>query len=156
MVTGTAFDVHRESGATLVTVMRGRVAVSASDRRARIASVGAGEQVRVTDGEGPGRVTPADVERNTAWLHRQLMFEREPLAAVATEFNRYSILPIEIETAALRTVPITGVFSVDDTETFLDFLRTFPGVVVQTTSTRIRVFEPPPVASGQSAAPPPK
>jgi ferric-dicitrate binding protein FerR (iron transport regulator) len=79
-------------------------------------------------------------------LHRQIVFEREPLALVAAEFNRYSALPIDIETPALGTLPITGIFSVDDTETFLDFLRTFQGVSIQATSTRIRVFQAAPTA----------
>jgi len=136
---GTAFSVHRETGSTLVTVVRGRVAASATGARGGTATVDAGEQVRIRDGEPPGPVTPANVERSTAWLHRQIVFEREPLATVAAEFNRYSAVPIEIETPALRTLLITGIFSVDDTETFLDFLRTFPRVTVQTTSASIRV-----------------
>jgi transmembrane sensor len=151
---GTTFSVHRDTGSTLVTVVQGRVAVSALGSGGGVATVGAGEQVRVTDGEPPGPVTPADVERSTAWLHRQIVFERAPLAMVAAEFNRYSALPIEIETPALRTLAISGIFSVDDTETFLDFLRTFPRVTVQATSNRIRVFEVPPTTPGQQTARP--
>jgi len=151
---GTAFSVHREASETLVTVVQGRVAVSATGTRGATAIVEAGEQVRVRDGEPPGPVTPADVERSTAWLHRQIVFEREPLGTVAAEFNRYSPLPIEIETPALRTLQITGIFSVDDTETFLDFLRTFPGVTVQATSASIRVRQAPPAVPTQHPAHP--
>jgi len=144
LAVGTVFSVHRETSSTLVTVIQGRVAVSSAGSGGGVATVGAGEQDRVTDGEPPDKVTPADIERSTAWLHRQIEFEREPLATVAAEFNRYSAVPIEIETPALRTLPITGIFSVDDTETFLDFLRTFPGVTVQATSSGIRVLQAPP------------
>jgi len=73
---------------------------------------------------------------------------------VAAEFNRYSALPIDIETPALGTLPITGIFSVDDTATFLDFLRTFHGVTIQATSTRIRVFQVFQVAPPTPAAAP--
>jgi transmembrane sensor len=149
LAAGTTFSVHREPGSTLVTVLQGRVAVSAVGSGGGAATVEPGEQVRVIDGEPPGPVTATDVERSTAWLHRQIVFEREPLAMVAAEFNRYSALPIEIETPALRTLMITGNFSVDDTETFLDFLRTFPGVTVQATSSRIRVFEAPSTTPSQ-------
>jgi len=141
---GTAFSVYREASSTLVTVVQGRVAISVAGRSSGMVTVAGGEQVRVRDGDPPGPVTPADVERSTAWLHRQIVFEREPLAMVAAEFNRYSALPIEIETPALRALLITGIFSVDDTETFLDFLRSFPGVTVQATSASIRVQQAPP------------
>jgi transmembrane sensor len=137
---GTRFSVYREAGSTQVTVLRGRVAVSSLVTRSGSVTVEAGRQVRVMEGQPPDNVTPADVERATAWLHRQIVFERQPLAVVATEFNRYTALPIEIETPELRTLPVTGIFSVDDTETFLDFLRTFQGVTIQTGPTRVRVF----------------
>lgn len=147
----TTFSVYREAGSALVTVMQGRVRVSTVVASSGSVTAQAGEQVRVTDGEPPGPATPADVQRSTAWLHRQIVFEREPLALVAAEFNRYSALPIDIETPALGTLPITGIFSVDDTETFLDFLRTFRGVAIEPTSTRIRVFQVAPQAPAQPA-----
>jgi transmembrane sensor len=96
--------------------------------------------VRVTAGELPTTATSADVASYTAWLHRQIVFEQESLAAVAAEFNRYSALPIEIETPALRTLLISGVFATDDPESFIAFLRTLDGVTVETTPTRIRVL----------------
>jgi len=84
--------------------------------------------------------TRVDVQRSTAWLRRELAFEQQPLAAVAAEFNRYGALPIEIETPALRTLRVSGVFAADDTDSFIVFLRSLEGVGVEVTSTRIRVF----------------
>jgi transmembrane sensor len=144
---GTIFSVYLESGSALVTVMKGRVTVSTLVAGGESVTAQVGEQVRVRDGEPPGPATAADLQRSTAWLHRQIVFEREPLALVAAEFNRYSALPIDIETPALGGLPITGIFSVDDTETFLDFLRTFHGVSIQPTSTRIRVFQADPTTA---------
>jgi len=148
---GTIFSVYREAGSALITVVQGRVTVSTLVGSSGSVTAQGGEQVRVKDGEPPGPATPADVRRSTAWLHRQIVFEREPLGLVAAEFNRYSALPIDIETPALGTLPITGIFSVDDTETFLDFLRTFHGVAIEATSTRIRVFQVAPQAPAQPA-----
>jgi transmembrane sensor len=150
---GTTFSVYREGRSTLVTVVQGRVGVSTVTGRSRSVNAGAGEQVRVMDGQQPQSPTPADVQRSTAWLHRQIVFERQPLALVTAEFNRYSPRPIDIETPALGTLAITGIFSVDDTETFLDFLRTFDGVTIQATPTRIRVFQAAPI---RPTAPPAK
>jgi transmembrane sensor len=153
LAVGTTFSVYRQGGSTLVTVVQGRVGVSTVTAGSTSVNAGAGEQVRVMDGQQPQPPTPADVQRSTAWLHRQIIFERRPLALVTAEFNRYSPRPIDIETPALGTLPITGIFSVDDTETFLDFLRTFDGVTIQATPTRIRVFQAAPI---RPAAPPAK
>jgi transmembrane sensor len=141
MAVGTTFSVYRQAGSALITVVQGRVTVSTVVGSSGSVTAQGGEQVRVKDGEPPGPATAADVQRSTAWLHRQIVFEREPLASVAAEFNRYGALPIDIETPALGTLPITGIFSVDDPETFLDFLRSFHGVAIEATSTRIRVFQ---------------
>ena len=153
LAVGTTFSVYRQGGSTLVTVVQGRVGVSTVTAGSASVSAEAGVQVRVMDGELPQPPTPADVQRSTAWLHRQIIFEHEPLALVTAEFNRYSARPIDIETPALGTLPITGIFSVDDTETFLDFLHTFDGVTIQPTPTRIRVFQS---ALKRPAAPPAK
>ena len=78
-------------------------------------------------------------KRTTAWLHRQIAFNHEPLERVAAELNRYAAKPIEIITPELRKLEITGTFSIDDPEEFLAFLRTFNGVHVDVTATQIRV-----------------
>jgi transmembrane sensor len=136
---GTSFDVYREAHSTRVTVTEGRVAVGARDLGSTPLSVSAGEQVQVSPGSPPTHATPADFSRTTAWLRRQIAFDDEPLEAVAAEFNRYSKVPMEITTPELRTLSITGTFSVDDTESFVAFLRAMEGVRVEVTTTRIRV-----------------
>jgi transmembrane sensor len=156
---GTQFSVYRESGLTLVTVVQGQVDVTAANGRAQAAvdvvgrrvRVSAGEQLRVTAGLLPASPTRIDVERTTAWLRRELAFEQQPLAVVAAEFNRYGALPIEIETPALRTLTVSGVFAADDTDSFIAFLRSLEGVGVEVTSTRIRVFGLSPATSVEPA-----
>ena len=103
--------------------------------------VAAGQQVRIIHGQLPASPSEVDTHRTTAWLHRQIAFEHEPLSVVAAEFNRYATTPIEIETPALRGLAVSGVFAVDDTESFVVFLRSLDGVRVEVTATHIRVFE---------------
>ena len=140
--------VYREGDSTLVTVVQGQVdvthahgqaqaAVDAVGRRVRVS---AGEQLRIRAGVLPASPTRVDIQRSTAWLRRELAFEQQPLSVVAAEFNRYGALPIEIETPALRTLTVSGVFAADDTDSFIAFLRSLEGVGVEVTSTRIRVF----------------
>ena len=139
---GTKFDVHLEHDATVVTVVEGRVAVGPSSNESqptRFIELGAGQQVRFTAGEWPPTLAAVDSQRATAWLHRQISFEHEPLERVAAEYNRYAPKPIEISTPALRTLLITGVFATDDANEFIAFLRSLKGVRVEVTATQIRV-----------------
>ena len=140
---GTQFDVRLEQGATVVTVIEGRVAVgpqnSSPNYAVRSIELTANQQLRVAEGEWPAIPVAVDAERTTSWLHRQIAFDHEPLERVAAEYNRYTSKPIEIATPALRTLRISGVFATDDTDTFIAFLRSLRGVRVEVTETRILV-----------------
>jgi transmembrane sensor len=140
---GTKFDVRLEDESTLVTVVEGRVAVGmhgGDDQTPRSVQLLANQQIRVTAADWPPTPASVDAQHATAWLHRQIVFDQEPLGRVAAEFNRYSPKPIEIVTPALRDLLISGVFATDDTEAFIAFLRSLKGVRVEVTATRIRVL----------------
>jgi transmembrane sensor len=148
---GTQFDVRLEHDLTVVTVVAGRVAVGPSSmlrergRNAgqepltRFVELHADQQISVAQGVWPAAPIAVDAHRTTSWLRRQIMFDHEPLSLVATEFNRYASKPIEITTPALRDLQISGVFTTDDTDGFIAFLRSLAGVHVEVTATRIRV-----------------
>jgi transmembrane sensor len=141
---GTKFDVRLEQGSTVVTVVEGRVAVGPSNSSQipapRLIELNADQQIRVTERQWPATPFAVDAERTTAWLHRQIAFDHEPLERVAAEYNRYASKPIEIATPALRNLQISGVFATDDPEAFIAFLRSLKGVRVEVTETRIRVL----------------
>lgn len=140
---GTKFDVRVDDASTLVTVLEGRVAVggrSGNNQTPRSVQLIANQQIRVTGGDWPATPATVDAQHTTAWLHRQMVFDQEPLERVAAEFNRYSSKPIEIVTPALRNLQTSGVFATDDTEAFIAFLRSLKGVLVEVTPTRIRVL----------------
>ena len=67
----------------------------------RFSQLSADQQIRVTAAEGPATPVAIDAQRATAWLHRQIAFDHEPLELVAAEYNRYTSKPIEIATPAL-------------------------------------------------------
>jgi transmembrane sensor len=148
---GTRFDVRMEQHSTVVTVVEGRVEVGLSPmldklRRSspqphprRFVELAAGQQVSVTEGEGPITPVAVDAQSATAWLHQQIVFDHEPLERVAAEYNRYTTKPIEIATPALRNLPITGEFATNDPDTFIAFLRSLKGVRVEVTPARINV-----------------
>ena len=144
---GTKFDVDLEHDATVVTVVEGLVEVApapgpASVPRAppRSVKLSANQQLSVSSAEEwPTTPKTVDAQRTTAWLRRQIVFEHQPLEAVAAEFNRYTATPIEIVTPSLRELQISGVFSTDDPEAFIAFLRSLDGVDVKVTATRVVV-----------------
>jgi transmembrane sensor len=150
---GTKFDVRLRQDSTLVTVLEGRVAVepaslpmkgtpgSSENHPPRFVELVANQQISVAKGQWPGAPMAADAQRATAWLHRQIAFDHEPLERVAAELNRYSPKPIEIMTPRLRTLEISGVFSTDDIDEFLAFLRSLQGVRVEVTATHILVSQ---------------
>lgn len=143
---GTQFDVYRKSGTVTVTVVEGSVAVFTGSAPLLVPAslfpehalrLEAGYQVDVTDRLGaPRRV---DARAVVAWLTRQIAFEDKPLGEVAAEFNRYGRIELQIDDESVRALPISGVFDAYDTDSFAAFLETLQGVVVQKTSTRIRV-----------------
>jgi transmembrane sensor len=144
---GTTFDVRLGLDSTVVTVVEGEVAVGPSTVTGRPAGsprtdvqVGANQQVIIANGIWPpAKAVVVDAQRATAWLHRQIAFEHEPLEKVAAEFNRYASKPIEIVTPGLQKLEISGVFTTDDPEAFIAFLRSMEGVRVEETATRFRV-----------------
>lgn len=140
---GTRFAVRLDPDSTAVTVIEGRVSVAppAMGRTVSAVELTADQQIIVRNDEWPPVAVHVDAQRATAWMHRELVFERAPLERVAAEFNRYSSKPIEITTPALRQLEISGVFSTDNTEELLAFLRSLDGVQVEVTTTRIRVSQ---------------
>jgi transmembrane sensor len=145
---GTQFDVRVERGSTVVTVLGGKVAVrrvamphdlSVSSASTPFVELSSNQQIRVAQGAWPPALTAVDAQRSESWLRRQISFEHEPLAQVATEFNRYTSKPIVIDTPRLRNLEISGVFATDDIDAFVAFLRSLDGVHVEETSTRFVV-----------------
>ena len=137
---GTQFDVYRSPGAVTVTVVEGTVAVyTGSPQVTPIAlRVGAGYQLQIRGEVGLPR--PVNARAAVAWIKHKIVFEKVPLGEVADEFNRYGRVPIEIDDAALRTLPITGAFDAYDTDSFVAFLSMLNDVAVQKTPSRIRVM----------------
>jgi transmembrane sensor len=150
---GTQFDVRLDNGATVVTVVEGHVAVglsrtsqglgtsSDSVQRQRFVELSPDQQISVSQGAWPAVPAAVDAKSATAWLHRQIIFEHEPLERVAAEFNRYAAKPIEITTPKLRHLEISGVFTTDDNKAFIAFLRSLKGVRVDVTPTQVRVSQ---------------
>lgn len=152
---GTEFDVLRNAGATVVTVVQGRVAVFTPETTpppvtahaslpARGLSLGAGQQVRIDTllpRLQPPLIVAANVAQTVAWVQHQIAFDRQPLGEVAAQFSRYSSVPIVIQSERLRALPVSGMLNEYDTESFLAFIARLDGVQIDRRSDRITVSD---------------
>ncbi len=143
---GTRFNVDRREHRTTVSVVEGKVQVTAEDApralQSRVRDVVVTEsptefltqaqRLVVTDSGMGHPEAIADIVPVTAWTQRQLVFENQPLGEVAAEFNRYNRRHILIQSPRLRTQSVTGVFQANDSASFLGFISNIPGVHVTT------------------------
>jgi transmembrane sensor len=144
---GTQFDVYRQTGQTLVSVIEGRVAIekqsdSATSLRNGEAANAArspqspsstktlsAEVVEMSAGAGARIATLGPIERGTinpqralAWRQRRLIFENETLAAAIADFNRYNVLQLTIDDPALAAERISGIFDANKPRSLVRFL----------------------------------
>jgi transmembrane sensor len=138
LAVGTQFGVRLKPDSAVVTVLEGRVDVR-TDPRAGTADAGAmrvsaGYQLRIDGGVLPAQSERVDTQAAVAWLQRKIVFERQPLAEVAEEFNRYGLVQFVIDDSGLRALPVSGIFNAYDTNSFIAFLESLDGVHVETAS----------------------
>lgn len=159
---GTAFDVYRQEDAVTVTVVEGRVRIwdrkappasariqSAAGRDraapppAPVADLEAGTQLRLASTGPVAMPARVDVQRATAWVREKIVFDQDPIAAVAAEFNRYNHQQIRIDDPYVGAIPISGVFRTYDVQSFVQFLNRLPGVRAEQTEDHIVVTAEP-------------
>lgn len=126
-VTGTRFDVRRDSTRTQVAVEAGTVLLRGPQGER-------GDTVTLTAGLGSyvdadGRVAPArpvTVSDFTAWRGGKLVFDDMPLADVVREVSRYRERPLRLANVKVGQLRLTSVFRTDDTDALL---RTLPSIL---------------------------
>jgi transmembrane sensor len=152
---GTRFNVYREVAAVEIAVVQGEVAVfigqpswlrSTGSVPPQVQRVPAGNRILVDTFGILSQPVPADLTQTLGWLQHKIVFKGRPLREVAAEFNRYGSIPVAIDDPGLGLLPVGGVFDAGDTESFVAFLESLPGVRVERTSKRIRVVKIAPAA----------
>ena len=122
---GTQFNVYRQTQQTVVTVLEGRVAVRQHEASSTVppeaVELSVGEQA-VVQAETTLRQATTSPTKAVAWRQRRLVFEDEPLANVAAEFNRYNTQRMVVEGDTLRARRINGVFNADRPERMVQFI----------------------------------
>ncbi len=96
--------------------------------------------------EGPDRpidlqvINDVDTTRFIAWTERRLVFDGQSLALIAEEFNRYNPRQLEIESAALASLQLSGVFSSSDPDSLILYISQIRDITVTTRADGARVI----------------
>lgn len=139
-VTGTHFNIRADSSEALeVTVLEGSVAVQIGDAERALA---ANDQLDYNGvSTGVRRLEASATPEVIAWREGRVICESEPLRVVLARYARYHDVSIEVD-AAVETLPVGGIFRLDDLDGFLrDVRATLPVHVMRDgVSRRIRVL----------------
>jgi transmembrane sensor len=137
---GTAFDVRVDAGEFKVTLVEGKVRVEAAlpTRQGDGARSSAGtappvvqatEMVAGTQLVAPAnedwRIVRPNIVAETSWTRGRLLFNRQRLADVVQELNRYSDQKITLGDARLADTPISGSFKPGDVPSFVNAMEDY-------------------------------
>ncbi len=115
---GTRFDVRRVDGDIRVVLLQGSVRVDAEKvKEQRSWTLQPGQQVIPSAAEP--MVVSIDAGRAMSWTTGRLIFDETPLSAAIAEVNRYSKTRIEIRSATIADVAVSGAFDAGDTDGFV-------------------------------------
>ncbi len=114
-VLGTVFDVLRDPDGFSVTVLEGRVSVSAEgeDPDLKAVVLNPNQRVEVITKLASLTSFTIDADMATAWHRGQLIYRDAVVADVMTDLNRYSTVPLSIENAGIEQSNFTGVLTID-------------------------------------------
>lgn len=122
---GTTFDVSRTELSTRVAVIEGAVQIPL--RGTNPPPLTALQQMDVPDDPGRARVrkpiTRSELDRMTAWVHGDIVFDNQPLKEVVDELARQQHIQFEFADPRIAEMRISGAFHVTDVESFLSLLK---------------------------------
>jgi transmembrane sensor len=147
---GTEFDVRQHPQSISVSVISGEVQVGAIRHASMVSerppeanttssppapkadgplTLAAGEMAEITAGRVI-RVSGKDVQDETAWRQKRLIFRKARLAEAVAEFNRYNPAQILIEGASTQDIPVSGIFDIGGYQDFLRYVEKLPALSV--------------------------
>jgi len=113
---GTRFQVRREPGSTIVTLLQGSVEIAHGGERYRLRP---DERAVISSRTGVS-IASIDPESARAWLEGWLRFRGAPLAEVIAEANRYSPRKLRLGDPRLANVQLSGTFRAGDSASIAD------------------------------------
>ena len=121
---GTVFTVERERQNLVVTLVEGKVAVSAGIANEVPIEMTSGQELTLSNTGKAALRSGIDPELALAWREGKLVFDNEPLERVVARMNNYVSTPITVQ-ADIAKLPISGVFKAGDTTAFIGAVKTY-------------------------------
>jgi transmembrane sensor len=132
---GTEFDVRVTEERVAVTLVEGRVEVTPMHLAATMpepAVLTAGQKLSLEVASGERHVEEVNLDRASAWVRQQLVFDSVPLTAAVEEANRYLQSPIVIDDPTLADIQVSGVVRAGNVESFVGSVESsFPVEVIR-------------------------
>ena len=116
---GGALDLLVQKGMARVAGQAGSMQGSTIDARS-----GATSLLVSSDGAIVRRADADQVDRVTAWQHREILFRDATLGSAVEEYNRFLVRKIVIVDRELASIPVGGRFVTSDPTAFLDAVST--------------------------------
>ncbi|AZB57836.1 FecR family protein (plasmid) [Cereibacter sphaeroides] len=117
---GTRFSVHLWDGSATVAVEQHAVTL----QTAGLGEIQLEEGERISFGNGAHEaVEPFDAEIQTAWLRGKLIFEDRPLRQVLADVNRYRRGTIQVTSARLLDMRVSGIFDIANPDGVLEAIE---------------------------------
>jgi transmembrane sensor len=125
-VVGTEFDVLRHAGRLVLTVRRGVVEVRPQD------SLGSdpvrltvGAQLVHSEGEAENTVRQVAPDAAFAWQTGHLVYDDQPLSAVADDLTRYLPVPVRVQGEHAAKLRFSGVLQLDTEDAMVRRLEAY-------------------------------
>ncbi|RZA09090.1 MAG: FecR family protein [Moraxellaceae bacterium] len=125
-VLGTHFSVHQRSDDAVITVLEGRVALGkkpTSDQHfSPVVELHANERLSLQQAQHGGLPNAINAKSALAWRDKQLVYQKQKLALVIEELNRYFAVKITLSDTATGERDITAVIQLGELEATLNAL----------------------------------
>lgn len=126
---GTKFVVETRNDSVTITVSEHAVEVSSPGASASSpVMVREGQQISYSTDGGWSAARSVDANQVSAWQRGKMIFESQPLGAVVADLNRYRRGHVFILNPSLRSLPVTGVFEINDPDAALRTIEQTLGI----------------------------
>jgi transmembrane sensor len=126
---GTEFVVRYDPALTVVTLIKGRIAVSSrSSGTESTGSILAAGQRLTFAGDGPPKLDQPRLDEVTAWQRGEVMLDDTPLTRAVAELNRYDAARLVIDDPRVGRLRVSGIYHTGNNREFALLLDRLYGV----------------------------
>ena len=128
-VLGTTFDLsaYENDESVKLTLIEGKVVIK-EDKAVAEYEVKPHQEINIPDSPAPGELqTPvikrADIQKNTAWINGELIFDNTPMTDVVKQLERWYGVNIHVLNDDILNYRFTATFSTESITRVLDLIR---------------------------------